>query len=73
MTNKHPDSGTILTDSKTGNTYINLSSSKKGIKTNTVRIYENYNTVNNTLSNEITGFSFVYDEYNAPIKIIHVG
>jgi len=73
MTNKHPDSGTILTDSKTNNTYINLSSSKKGIKTNTVRIYENYNTVNNTLSNEITGFSFVYDEYNAPIKIIHIG
>lgn len=73
MTNKHPDSGTILTDSKTNNTYINLSSSKKGIKTNTVRIYETYNTVNNTLSNEITGFSFVYDEYNAPIKIIHIG
>ena len=73
MTNEHPDSGTILTDSKTNNTYINLSSSKKGIKTNTVRIYQNYDTVNNTLSNEITGFSFVYDEYNAPIKIIHIG
>ena len=64
--NLHPDSAMVLTDDS-GAYYINLNTHKKGIQTDTVHIYRAYS--NNTLSDEVTNFSFEYDSNNNPIRI----
>jgi len=67
----HPDTAMILQD-ENGIYYINLNVSKKGIKTDSVRIFREHSSSNSTLSNEVTNFSFKFDEYGNPIRIYGV-
>lgn len=67
-TNRHPDTGTILQDDK-DQYYINLTTRKKGIKADSLRVFRKYVSSTLTLSEEVEEFSLSYDEYNNPIRI----
>ena len=68
----HPDMRIIQQDNN-GAYYIKLDNTNKGIQTDTVKIYRNYSSANHQLSDEITSnFSFDYDEYKRPSKILNV-
>lgn len=68
----HPDMRIIQQDND-GAYYIKLDNTNKGIQTDTVKIYRGYSSANHQLSGEVTSnFSFDYDEYKRPSKILNV-
>lgn len=68
----NPDYKVVMQDDETGQYYINLSSSQKGIVQDTVGIYRNRN--GKTLSGQITtSYYFEQDEYGNPTKIVGPG
>lgn len=68
----NPDYKVVMQDDETGQYYINLSSSQKGIIQDTVEIYRNRN--GKTLSGQITtSYYFEQDEYGNPTKIVGPG
>lgn len=75
----NPDMRIVQKD-KNESYYINLATTNKGIQTDTVHIYRHYNGASHNFpekipntdpeeDNEITDFTFEYDEYERPCKI----
>jgi hypothetical protein len=62
-TQANPDFGMIITD-KDGRYCIKLHTHKKGIDTDSLKIYRTRNTL--SLTDEVTNFYFTYDSYGNP-------
>ena len=67
----NPDTRVVL-ENTNGVKYINLQTTNKGIKTDTVKVYRSYNNSTHVLSDEVSNFTFEYDEYGRPSKIFGV-
>ena len=66
VTSARPDYCAVL-DIDDNNNYINLR--QKGIIANTIHVYSQYNAGAQTLSNDISSYSIIYDEFNNIIKL----
>ena len=66
VTSARPDYCAVL-DIDDNNSYINLR--QKGIIANTIHVYSQYNAGAQTLSNDISSYSIIYDEFNNIIKL----
>lgn len=68
VTSFNPDQRVIITNG-TGS-FIRIDDTNKGIDTGTIQIFRSYNSSNQTLSNEITGFVPQYEEeFNTLVRI----
>lgn len=72
VSNTKPDTCIIREDSSTGDYFINLSTTNKGIVADTIRIYRTYSAGSFTLGDEVTTYSIAYDEYGRPSRIYGV-
>lgn len=60
----------IISQDKQGIYCIKLGTKEKGIHTDSVKIYRQYNSASNQfIGDPLTGFTFAYDEYNNPTAI----
>ena len=60
----------IISQDKQGIYCIKLGTKEKGIHTDSVNIYRQYNSASNQfIGDPLTGFTFAYDEYNNPTAI----